>query len=148
MFDGWSLNSATLTDEFVPDETPIYSDLTVYAFWTRSYNVSFFDGFGNLIEVVPVAEGQAASQPRNVLYPDENLDTVFIFDSWDRDVSCVTEDMSVNATWFYSPDRGNRFLHIYSQREYDGLHTVDKHGKRLDVLGACPARVLQRLARR
>ena len=42
LFDGWSLNSATLTDEFVPDETPIYSDLTVYAFWTRSYNVSFF----------------------------------------------------------------------------------------------------------
>lgn len=109
LFDGWSLNSATLTDEFVPDETPIYSDLTVYAFWTRSYNVSFFDGFGNLIEVVPVAEGQAASQPRNVLYPDENLDTVFIFDSWDRDVSCVTEDMSVNATWFYSPTAGTDF---------------------------------------
>lgn len=109
LFDGWSLNSATLTDEFVPDKTPIYSDLTVYAFWTRSYNVSFFDGFGNLIEVVPVAEGQAASQPRNVLYPDENLDTVFIFDSWDRDVSCVTEDMSVNATWFYSPTAGTDF---------------------------------------
>ena len=58
---------------------------------------------------MPVAEGQAASQPRNVLYPDENLDTVFIFDSWDRDVSCVTEDMSVNATWFYSPTAGTDF---------------------------------------
>ena len=81
------------------DFTNVMSDLIIYAQYERNFLiVRFVDPYGELIEEQHVAYGDAATAPE----PPEIPLKVFI--GWDKDFSCVTEDMTVTAMYWLIGD--------------------------------------------
>lgn len=57
------------------------------------FTVRFLDGFGGMLKTEEVHQGKAATPP-----PDPAQDG-WRFAGWDRDFSCVAEDLDVTAQW-------------------------------------------------
>lgn len=62
-----------------------------------SYEVSFYDGFDNVIETQYILRNNAAVEP--------TVPSVegYIFNGWDSDFSKVTKELTINATWLNAP---------------------------------------------
>ena len=77
-------------------------DMTVTALYSPSMlTVRFVDPYGELIDEQQVPYGEAATAPE----PPEIPLRVFV--GWDKDFSCVTEDMTVTAEYWLRGDVNN-----------------------------------------
>ena len=107
-FDGWfsdeDLNFIfKLSDLSMPtDENDIIID--VYADWSiQKFTVDFMDD-GKLILSRTVAYGSSAREPR------DTFKSGYRFIGWDKDFSCVTSDMVVNA--IYEENNGSKNIMV------------------------------------
>ena len=89
-FDGW-FNG----EELFTAESTVFSDLTLTAKWhPNKVTVSFVDYFGNLVSTETVDYGSSVTAPA--------VDAVIgnqKFIEWDKDLSSVTEDITVKAVY-------------------------------------------------
>ena len=81
-FAGWDADISCVTE-----------DMTVNATWIVNHIVGFFDGMGHLIAEYEVPDGSPCPEP------EAPVREGWTFIGWDTDISCVTDDMAVNATW-------------------------------------------------
>ena len=90
-FDGWFTEDGTL---FTAD-SPVTGSLTLTAKWhPKKVTVSFIDYYGNLITKETIDYGTGATAP--------SVDAIIEnqkFVEWDKDFSCVTEDITVNVVY-------------------------------------------------
>lgn len=79
------------------DITNVQSDLDVNAvFGAYEFLVSFYDDFGNFIENQFIEYGKSAIAP--VMNDRENA----VFSGWNKDITCVKENMEVRAIYQYT----------------------------------------------
>lgn len=79
------------------DYTNVRADASVYAVYEEyevvMHTVTFLDMDGSVIAEVQTQDGKSAQAPQA---PEHEG---YIFTGWDSDISCVTEDMTVNAVY-------------------------------------------------
>jgi len=76
------------------DFTNVTEDMTVTALYEINvYDVTFLDWDGAVLDEEEVEHGSAADEP------DAPARTGYTFVGWDKDFSCVTEDMTVTAQY-------------------------------------------------
>ena len=89
-FDGW-FNG----DELFTKESTVSGDMTLTAKWhPNKVTVKFIDYFGNLVSEQTIDYGSSIIAPA--------VDAVIgnqKFVEWNKDLSCVTEDITVNAVY-------------------------------------------------
>ena len=100
------------------DENDIIID--VYADWSiQKFTVDFMDD-GKLILSRTVAYGSSAREPR------DTFKSGYRFIGWDKDFSCVTSDMVVNA--IYEENNGSKnIMVVLGNWIYLCLNTLRNH---------------------
>ena len=92
-FLGW-YTGESLNDGIVTTTTPVKEDMELIARWQiNTLTVKFLDQDGKTLKIQRVDYGSAATAPAA-----PTVDK-FLFDSWDRDFSCVTSDLTVKAQY-------------------------------------------------
>ena len=104
-FTGWSesLNDITKSTDFYPE----YSEVK------RTYEVTFVDGEGNVLEKVEVEAGEKAEYNGATPTKPSDDDFDYTFSGWTSDISEVTGDMTVSPVF------------TQSVRKYDVTFFVD-----------------------
>lgn len=93
--EGYDFTGWTLSDTAYDFSAPVTSEITLVAQWTiKHYTVIFLAADGTLLSTETVDHGHAATPPT----PPEGSATE-IFAGWDRDISSVTDNMTVTATY-------------------------------------------------
>lgn len=98
-FDGWDKSYTNVLSTV--STTAVYERDIEYVY------VSFYDDEGNWLSDAEIESGTAARPP---LAPEKEG---YIFDHWDADFSCVTEDMDVHAV--YREEILKRQIYIYDR---------------------------------
>ncbi len=91
VFDGWYLDEDYTQDATFP--LHLKSDTTLYGRYLIKHTVSFYDDNGNLLAKKDVGEGKTATAPT----PPAKKGYEFV--GWDKDITNVTTDFSVNAVY-------------------------------------------------
>lgn len=97
VFLGWSpveYSGSTIINSFSSNDA---RDKNFIALWKKeepkTYNITFEDGFGNVIDTQTVIEGESAKPPKDLIRTGYN------FVGWNHDTSEVSSDLVVTAIW-------------------------------------------------
>ncbi len=92
-FAGW-YTGESINDGVVTTTTSIRADMELIARWNiNELTVKFLDKDGKTLKIQKVDYGTAATPPTPPAMEK------FVFDSWDTDFSCVTENLTVSAVY-------------------------------------------------
>lgn len=99
VFGGW-FNEPDCVSEYLSGIFVIPSEqeqtiLTLYAKWTPIYTVTFTNGYDDakVLKTEKVVSGSNATAPTDLVREG------YTFSKWDKDFTCVSKDLTVNAVW-------------------------------------------------
>ncbi len=125
VFDGWVDGSG----KALTSVSGLSASDTVYAAWTKIWNVTFLDEDGNVLATRQVREGEDAVKPDD---PSKASDANYSYEfkGWNGDYTNVTADITLSPV-FESKAHGN---FTYS---FEELPTCDKNAMVLKKCGNC-----------
>lgn len=106
-------------DEPFDTSTEITESVTLFTRYTpKQYTVTFLMQDGTELDVQTVAYLEAATAPATDVVPG------YVFGGWDKDFSCITEDIVVTGTYYKESEYARVALDRISADLYQGTSTV------------------------